>query len=591
DSLTIDPANASAHRFLSDSYLGIRRHEIARVSELLQAQLLQDININPVQPSISSTNLNVFTLGGPAAPGFNEFTPLFQRNQAQFNATGFGGNNDTYGGEAVVSGLYGPLSLSAGAFSYDTDGWRDNNDLDQDIYDFFVQWAVSPELNLQAEYGYRDQNYGDLVFDFDPDDFLANERNHLDDNFTRFGLRYSPTTRSTYLLSYISTEITEKIKDFDQLDPFTTFSLYSDTDTDGDLPEGQYLYEGERFNLTVGGSYTSPDMHIRENVTFADVDFGPFFEIDTSRKMEAEQKHAYVYTNITAMDAVTWTVGASYDDYQTGPSGNSDLFDETSFNPKLGVRWDVNDALQLRAAAFKVLKPTLVGNRTIEPTQVAGFNQLFDDAVGTKYWRYGLGADWHLSRNLVAGAEATWRNLDNEPITQVSLNEAGDVEVQIDTEDRRERRNNLYLNWTPLEQVAVTAKFVYDYFESKENGILAGVVPEKVDTYSLPVTAAYFNPDGFFATLGGTYVDQDVDGTMSEFGETSPDGDSRFFLVDAAVGYRLPKRRGVVSLGVSNLFDRDFDYLDDSYREHSPGVVTGPYYPDRIVMGRATLNF
>ncbi|MGD8312428.1 MAG: TonB-dependent receptor, partial [Gammaproteobacteria bacterium] len=80
-------------------------------------------------------------------------------------------------------------------------------------------------------------------------------------------------------------------------------------------------------------------------------------------------------------------------------------------------------------------------------------------------------------------------------------------------------------------------------------------------------------------------------GTMSEFGETSPDGDSRFFLVDAAVGYRLPKRRGVVSLGVSNLFDRDFDYLDDSYREHSPGVVTGPYYPDRIVMGRATLNF
>jgi tetratricopeptide (TPR) repeat protein len=49
-SLSLDPANAGAHRFLSDVYLTQPRREIARVSELLQAQLLQDININPVQP-------------------------------------------------------------------------------------------------------------------------------------------------------------------------------------------------------------------------------------------------------------------------------------------------------------------------------------------------------------------------------------------------------------------------------------------------------------------------------------------------------------------------------------------------------------
>ena len=49
--------------------------------------MLQDVNINPVQPSLSETNLNIVTLGGPAQPGFNEFTPLFERNEAQFNAT------------------------------------------------------------------------------------------------------------------------------------------------------------------------------------------------------------------------------------------------------------------------------------------------------------------------------------------------------------------------------------------------------------------------------------------------------------------------------------------------------------------------
>ena len=96
-SLSLDPSNAGAHRFLSDVYATQPRREIARVSELLQAQLLQDININPVQPSLSETNLDIITGGGPARPGFNEFTPLFERNQAQLNVSGVVGSDWTRG--------------------------------------------------------------------------------------------------------------------------------------------------------------------------------------------------------------------------------------------------------------------------------------------------------------------------------------------------------------------------------------------------------------------------------------------------------------------------------------------------------------
>ena len=89
-------------RFVTLVTLLLSLPAIARVSELLQAQMLQDVNINPVQPSVGATNLNIVTLGGPANPGFNEFTPLFQSNQMQFNVTGIGGSNDTLGGEAVL---------------------------------------------------------------------------------------------------------------------------------------------------------------------------------------------------------------------------------------------------------------------------------------------------------------------------------------------------------------------------------------------------------------------------------------------------------------------------------------------------------
>ena len=49
-SVNTDPTDFSGHRFLADTYAALPRHEIARVSELLQSQLLQPINITPIQP-------------------------------------------------------------------------------------------------------------------------------------------------------------------------------------------------------------------------------------------------------------------------------------------------------------------------------------------------------------------------------------------------------------------------------------------------------------------------------------------------------------------------------------------------------------
>ena len=151
DSLTIDPGSTSTHRFLADAYVATPRREIARVSELLQAQMLQDININPIQPSLAETNLSLATRGGPFKPGYNEYTPLFERNDVEFQTTGLVGNEDSAAGEAIASALYGRFSVSGGAFRYETDGWRPNAGIQHDIYDLFVQSAVTPDLNLQFE--------------------------------------------------------------------------------------------------------------------------------------------------------------------------------------------------------------------------------------------------------------------------------------------------------------------------------------------------------------------------------------------------------------------------------------------------------
>jgi tetratricopeptide (TPR) repeat protein len=578
ESLALDPGNASAHRFLSDSYQNTRRREISRVSELLQAQMLQDININPVQPSVSATNLNIATIGGPATPGFNEFTPLFQRNQAQFNASASGGNNGTLGAEAVASGVYDRFSLSLGGLTYETDGWRPNNDLEQNVYNIFGQWAITPELNAQAEFGHRNSEEGDLAFNFDPESFRRDQRIDRDQDTARLGLRYAPAPGSTFLLSYIGSDREEQQIYSESLGGPFFLDVNARAKEDGSQYEGQYLGKGDRWNVVTGVAASDVDRDIN---TAAEVteDGAPVFAVDDVAQREIEHRRGYVYANVRFSEPVTWTLGASYDDYQEQP------LEIDSFNPKLGVQWNLTDQFLLRAAAFRVVKPALVSNRTLEPTQVAGFNQLFDDINATRSSRYGGGFDWRMAPTLAIGGETTWRDIE-EPVFGVDF-ESGETSVRF--EDRDEQYHQLYLYWTPSDRVGVNAKVVYDLFESEiGDATELSNLPERVRTLSLPVGVSYFAPSGLFGTLGATYVDQKV--RRSEF-STQGQGDDQFFLVDVALGYRLPKRAGVLSLGINNLFDRAFNYQDDSYRQFRDEPAIGPYFPQRTIIGRITLNF
>ena len=169
-SVNTDPADFSGHRFLADTYAVLPRHEIARVSELLQSQLLQPLNITPIQPHLAESNL-LLSGGGPGDLSFNEFNPIFNRNRAALQTSGMVGENNTWGEEVVVSGIYDNASFSIGQFYNQTDGFRKNAFLWDTIYDAFLQLSLSPRTSIQGEFRYRYTKSGDLGLRFFPDDF------------------------------------------------------------------------------------------------------------------------------------------------------------------------------------------------------------------------------------------------------------------------------------------------------------------------------------------------------------------------------------------------------------------------------------
>jgi len=558
-SLSLDPSNYSAHRFLSDTYARLPRHEIARASELLQSQLLQPINLNPVQPSLPLTDLTLVVGAGPAEAAFNEFTPLFTRNNAQLTTTGIVGNHDTYGGESVLTMLYDRTSLSVGGHLSETDGFRENNDITHNLADVYAQVAITPNLNVQAEYRLRDSDTGDLLRTFDPDQFDPLQRRDRNDYVTRLGGRFSPASHSNLILSFI----------YDNEEATNTFSFIDGTgrfdgSSEGYQVEGQYILQGERFNFVVGGG--TYDIDVDATTTLSSSVFSGIFATPS----KFEQDNFYLYNRLSLPGNLTLTLGASHDNFKQ--------FDLTikENNPKLGAEWNLTDWLRLRAAFFETVKRALVVDQTIEPTQVAGFNQLFDDINGTKAKRFGVGLDGRLTRKLYGGIEASRRELD-VPVLNFDT-------MRFQFEDAREDNIQAYLYWPLANSWAVTMAVDYNKFQSDPG--LDVELPVDVDTVSVPLAVRYFAPFGLFAEVGVTVVYQDVERRSDA---TRSEGDDTFALMDATVGYRLPGRRGILSLEARNLFGTKFHFEDQNLFSSEPRPIG--LIPDETILARVTFTF
>jgi tetratricopeptide (TPR) repeat protein len=533
-SVNTDPADYSGHRFLADSYSALPRHEVARVSELLQSQLLQPINVTPIQPSLAESNLLILDALGPQASAFNEFNPLMLRDHFALQTSGVLGDNSTYGDEVVHSGLWKHLSYSLGQFHYQTDGFRRNNDLTQDIYNAFLQTQVSPHLNVQVEARHREAEHGDLDFDFDLRNFDDFIRFRTEVDTLRAGAHYAFTPHLDVIGSIIYLNEREKISG-------------DKAKSKGYLTELQGIFRVPFFKLVSGGGYYQ-----------STADFG-------SGDLRRTHENGYFYAYTRYPTNIIWTVGASFDSLHDDLNGNYHYI-----SPKFGFIWNPTLNTTLRAAYFRTLKRSLLADQTIEPTQMAGFNQFFDEYDGTRSRRWGVALDQRIGFNIFVGMEYSERELsrpfNEDPFSTVPFSKVIFIPLEEDL-------FRAYLHWAPTSQVAISAEYQRELFEFNRR--------VETITHLAPMELRYFHPLGFISQLEAVYVNQSFRNTLND----------DFVLVNLGVGYRLPKRYGIVRFIVRNLFDQDFNFkgIDD---QRTPQLAqTQPFSPERSFMAQITLVF
>jgi outer membrane receptor protein involved in Fe transport len=124
----------------------------------------------------------------------------------------------------------------------------------------------------------------------------------------------------------------------------------------------------------------------------------------------------------------------------------------------------------------------------------------------------------------------------------------------------------------------MTAEYLYE--KQKSDGETD--LPVEVKTYRIPLGINFFHPSGLGASVKGTYYNQDGDFVRLDGSVES--GNDSFWLLDAAISYRLPKRYGFITVGGTNLTDEEFNYYDTDFE--NPLIQ-----PDRTVYATVTLAF
>jgi hypothetical protein len=100
----------------------------------------------------------------------------------------------------------------------------------------------------------------------------------------------------------------------------------------------------------------------------------------------------------------------------------------------------------------------------------------------------------------------------------------------------------------------------------------------------LPLGVNFFFPFGLISRFKFTYVNQEGEFDPFPLSFMPVEGRDSFWSVDASIGYRLPKRFGLISVEARNLFDKEFQF--QNMDSAGPRIA-----PERLILGKISLSF
>jgi outer membrane receptor protein involved in Fe transport len=251
--------------------------------------------------------------------------------------------------------------------------------------------------------------------------------------------------------------------------------------------------------------------------------------------------------------------GALQFDYGRDPSlGINGLTNTTLYsfepNPRVGLTWELTAQHTIRAA---IIRSLVTGNpESLSPTQIAGFLIEESPFTSTRIWQYHLAWDAALRRDTFLQAAFFYVDRD------VPFFNTNTDTVQFDNQRRLGGR----LTLEQLLPGGVGLSLDYQHVRRIDEG----------DDDQLRAKLRYIHPSGLMAGWRTMYIRQTLDSGMA------PGAPTDAVFNDLFLAYEFPQKRGLLAVGVDNLFNQRYNLVSDFLNINSEEFPVTEFIRDRI---------
>jgi tetratricopeptide (TPR) repeat protein len=606
-----DYANYSAHLFLANSYDALRdptrfnlRYETPWFNELLLANLQAPPGVPTISANISQ----------------QEYSRLFERDRLGVTTTTELRGDGQYREKASQFGAWGAFSYSLDLDWQRNEGVRPNNELNRTEWYSQLKYRLTPQDSILALIKYQDYDSGDNFQYYDASS--ARPQFHYSQQQTPLLLagwhhEWSPGIHTLFLggrlvnqqqlSDTVVTQTVAVVNPVGVLDPSgVPFDVNYQSDFEIYSAELNQIFQRKSHTDILGARFQ--DGSFRADNTFANppTNLASVFTLPSVSETDNDfhRVSLYAYHHWEIIDSLVLIGGVVYDVLRypanfRRPPLNTDESHQSQVSPKAAMLWDITPNLRVRAAYAQGIGGVSYDESVrLEPTQLAGFSQSFRSLI---------------SESLVGSVEAPRHEIigsaiDLRPWTNAWLSLQGDIlQERVDREigifnynfsdsppatpastseqlDYHEFNARVIFNQIIGSEWSLEAQYQFTRSELDRTlpdiAATAGYARTSLadaDLHQFGLAATWQHPSGFFAR--GDFREM-----LQRLGDSSaqPRGDD-FPLLNLFLGYRFPRRRGELTLGIMNLCDQDYHFSPLNYHPEFPH--------ERVFYTRFTLNF
>jgi tetratricopeptide (TPR) repeat protein len=586
-----DYANYSAHLFLANSYNELRdpnlvnlRYETPTFSEYLIANLLSPVGGTMLSPRVSQ----------------QEYSPLFEQNRFGLSSAASYATDGNWMASGSQFGVVDNIGYALDATWRSRNGERRNDDLEQFVGSgqFKVQATPQDSFYFLGAYGHVESGDVRPLLDQaqasptlrvkevqEPNLFAGYHREWSPGVHTLFlGARLDDTLRLREQHAFVPTLIRDSTGTLTgQVSPaFSTFDVDYRSSFNAWSAELQQIVQRSAHTVIAGVRYQIGEAQTESVLDRDPFAFPPVFADPASSQdvdADLERSSAYAYYHLRVIDPLLLIGGVAYDHLRYPknadlPPIRGDENTREQVSPKAGLVWTPLDSTSLRAVYARSLGGVFYDSSVrLEPTQVAGFTQSYRSLIpesivgpvpGSRFETINLGLEHKFPTHTYLILETEW--LRSEGKRSVGVFDFTDappfVAVPSSTPQELnfdERSLALSIHQLVGSEWAFGTRYRLSRaeLESEFTELPTALIPEargedQATLHQLNLFAIWQNAAGFFARGEGIWYAQNNENSTGAL------PDDAFWHCNAVAGYRFPRRRAEIAVGLLNITDQDY---------------------------------